>query len=558
MLQRFRCTVGSKNVRKTSTGLSKTGSSDGSRLSRRLAIIHMFALIGLIAAFVVGILWIADEHDDLARASTSQMVNSGLNAIIAKPKNMVVDYSIWTEAYDAVQQQDVDWLYRNSGTAASDIGTLDLIVFLDLATGFDVGWKAGSPSGGELGLIPADVRRSVIELASQEPIDVKEARTTFAQFDGATWVLAVARVVPTHGAPETGVETAPLQIHGLRLSSGLLKADIGERYLVEDIRIAGKDTEADDAQILSDWRGEVLGKIVWTPPTPGQEILDRVSVPFAAAVVIVAGIGILLSVIAFRSARHLEDALLQARAGDRAKTEFVANLSHELRTPMNAVIGVTELLLGQNPTPKQKSLLDIQLDSAMHQVNLIEDLLLLTESDAGRRQNPPKELVIAQVIDDVLNSLDRKISEKSLSIKKEIDDLSNRKVIGDEKSIRQIITNLVDNAIKFTDAGVITISSSVNMKDNKADCRISVRDTGIGISEDNQAKVFDRFFQVDSSTDRMSGGSGLGLAISAFLANSLRGTLEVESEPGRGSCFTLEIPLEVAHAPAARLVAAAE
>ncbi len=252
--------------------------------------------------------------------------------------------------------------------------------------------------------------------------------------------------------------------------------------------------------------------------------------------------------------RELEDMCVKAAAAERAKSEFLANMSHEIRTPMNGIFGMAEILSATELTAKQQMFADIIVKSSTSLLTIINDILDFSKIDAGRLELDPEPFNLMEAVEDVATLISAAASEKNVEMIVRVDPTLPDEFIGDVGRVRQIITNLLGNAVKFTDEGhvFIEVKGALDQGDdgqNTYDLRFKIRDTGIGIPREKCERIFDKFCQVDESSTRKHEGTGLGLAISASLVELMGGEIEVTSELGVGSTFKFAIRLP-SHMPA--------
>jgi two-component system, sensor histidine kinase and response regulator len=242
--------------------------------------------------------------------------------------------------------------------------------------------------------------------------------------------------------------------------------------------------------------------------------------------------------------RELEEATRRAVAASRAKSEFLANMSHEIRTPMNGIIGMTELAIGVTSCPIQRDHLETIQSSADSLLAIINDILDFSKIEAGKITLESVEFSLRDALEETLRSLALRAHEKGLELAASIAPDLPEVLVGDPVRVRQVIVNLVSNAIKFTERGEVIVEvRSLARTDREIDVEVSVRDTGIGIPKDKLGLVFESFTQADSSITRSYGGTGLGLTIASQLVGRMGGEIRVESEPGVGSTFTFSVRL---------------
>lgn len=517
------------------------------RLSTLLSIMHLGVSAILVASIVVGTLWLAKEHDRQAALYMQQMIDTKVRSFEKRMRATNRDYSVWTEAYEAIVNGDLAWLYSNIGTGAAEIGALDLIVLVAPDGAPPIGWRLESPEGGETDLLPEALIQRMLDLLSGTQSSERVVKSAYAMLDGEVWLLTVTRVTPIDGVPADVADAdLPRQIQGVRLDQYLLK-DIKESFILQDVALTRDASSEQQTLALHLINSDETIDIAWTAPKPGTQILMRAAVPLTLIILAFGTVAVLISRYSTRAARRLEIALVEAKAADRAKSQFLGIVSHELRTPMNGIIGLGQLLQAEELGERHRTLLSTMMSCAKSQMRLIEALLDVAQIESGKRSLAVGAFSPSSVLSEVAEVARVSCEQKGLFFELEDESDKSAVVLGDQEALRQIVTNLVENAIKFTHSGGVTIRATATLVGTTAlDYRISVEDTGIGVDPTNHARIFQHLTQVDSSTTRVAGGLGLGLSICRWLSEMMGGEILVDSALGAGSTFTFVVTLPVA------------
>ncbi len=246
-----------------------------------------------------------------------------------------------------------------------------------------------------------------------------------------------------------------------------------------------------------------------------------------------------------RRTAELAAARDEAVAANELKSQFITNISHEIRTPMSGILGLSELLVAETKGQENETA-NFIFKSAKTLMNLVNDLLDMSRLEAGKLEICEEDFRVDAMVNGVLDSFSASAAQKGINLEQKIDSNLDSVVYGAASRIRQVLNNLVHNAIKFSDDGTVSVEATVQNRDeNTAYVRFSVQDQGPGISDENQKRLFNLFVQVDGSMTRRHGGTGLGLALSKRLVELMKGSIGVESIEGEGSTFWFSVPMQV-------------
>lgn len=519
-------------------------------------------LLVLSMGLMLGLLyWSAKAQDEILIQGSKQLANTALAIQEKTLRNILTDYSYWDEAYENISENfNPDWFYEIFGdypyltdyfsiTSSFIVapGNVVLAYTRDGKRGDDAQHFDLSEASGLIGLI--DTARRIVDGEFREASGLIE-------MDGQLGIAATRMVLPYSKdllekagvTPQNGNVAIVVQ----PLDQTLLDA-LSDDFGFIDLGYTRTIAEPDQLSVpLHTVDGDPLGFLTWHVQRPSHRVFSVV-LPVLVTVIVIIGLLAwhLLSIIR-NGQQSLFAAMQGARAANRAKSEFLATISHELRTPMNGVVGIAEILKRGELTGDQRMLLDHLSTSANEQLAIVNDLLDITRLEGGRLELNAEEFDPASIVRAAVTLIRSKADEKGLDLQVALPEGETAIVIGDPGRFKQIVLNLLSNAVKFTKNGKVTVVLATKTAGNSEEIVFSVADTGIGIGQEDQARIFDRFTQADSSTTRVAEGSGLGLAICKGLVDAMQGTIQLTSTLGEGTKVRVHLNLPHAVSPRRR------
>ncbi|HYH22344.1 MAG TPA: ATP-binding protein [Azospirillum sp.] len=540
------------------------------RLHRLLSGLLWPALIVLGLAVTAGglIQYSAAFNDGVFKANAQRLVGAQMRHTRQQLGQRVSDYAWWDEAYAKLhdeQVRDTTWAEKNLGEYMFTSFAVGASLVVD---GTDTVRWARSRDGaldGDFRVQDNAGLMTLIRQARAVPTPDPKYVNGIVLLNGAAYTVAASRLSPFENPPETPDTTTSSVLVLLRPLTDIV-TDLGTMFegSFSDMRI--EDGPVDGGVALKAVDGAPAGTIAWNADLPSRQVWDVVGLPFAGAML---ALWIVIAVLWTKTQRanhelslrnaaldahnreiralmvDLEAEKTRAQAGERAKAQFLAMMSHEIRTPLNGVMGMAQVLLLSRLDDDQRRQAQTILASGQSLLDILNDILDLSKFDAGHMHLDVRDLSVADLLEESTCPFEETARTKGIALSISVDDGVPTRLKGDAMRLRQVLVNLLSNAMKFSKGGRVTLSlTRLRFPDQSGDWyRFSVEDQGIGMTEEVRAKLFQDFVQGDGGITRRFGGTGLGLAICKRLVTLMDGEIGVESEPGRGSRFWFDVPL---------------
>jgi signal transduction histidine kinase/FixJ family two-component response regulator len=524
-------------------------------------------ILAVLVAIACLVAFSARSIDTLSRQNEQKLIERALERELARISEDVTSAAIWSDAYFALLKRDGEWLHTNLGAYYADYMGHEVTItygsdgaalyasrdaeFVDPSTE-----KAVIDAGaGLLARVRDQAMKQRFDAAGVRTVEFAAAvsQNGFVAVGPDIYALSVSNIVPER--LEAGLSDGPdgAVLSGRRLTPLLesLTTDLG----IASPKIVESNDRTSPSVYLTGPDGEPLAVLTWTPATPGVNILNNATMLILIVALALGGAAMLLfrqvARIVDRLARNraaLTDSLAEltvardaAQAANLAKSQFLASMSHEIRTPLNGILGMAQSLTASELRKADREKVDIILASGQNLTTILNDVLDISKIEAGKLEIAPVPMDVVALARQTVSLFAPLAAEKGLRLDLRPDHVERAWLQLDPVRVQQCLSNLVSNAIKFTQAGEVTITLGVQSCRDRWRVSLAVRDTGIGMSDVTMARLFDNFVQADASTTRMFGGTGLGRSISRRLARLMDGDVVVESTVGSGSTFTLTI-----------------
>lgn len=536
--------------------MSEKSALTRSQLLRILAfaVIAVSALIISVGGMVAYSASVIDQH---AVRTQFSLVDRKIERRLKGLRDDVLSASVWNDAYVKTLAGDREWMQLNYGDYYADYMHHEVTVVFDGAGRAIYASRDSEekPPGTEAELL--EVARPIVAELSRRAdaqrvgpvkygLDAVMTREATVMVGDEPYFITVSSVVPEDAQHDRPGTPRPFVMSGVSVRSFV--SSLTTDLMLTAPRLVGTDEKLTEASVpILDNAGQLLGSLRWTPDRPGASLLAgaipglSIMVALLLAALAAGGFRVyrLIRDLAFNEAA-LDRTLAEAEAANAAKSQFLANMSHELRTPLNGIIAMTELLRDHQTDPRGREMAATVISSGHMLEHVVNDILDVAKIEAGLLNFEAAPFELDELLKAAAELHGATAASKGITLGLTIHDDASGVYLGDRTRVSQVISNLISNAVKFTEAGGVQVTA--RRHSGRGLC-LSVSDTGVGFDRATASRLFQRFEQADVSISRRYGGTGLGLAICASLTEIMGGRVTVRSVPGKGSTFFAHLAL---------------
>jgi len=523
----------------------------------RILVFGVIAVSALVISVGGMVAYSASVIDQQTVRTQSDLVDRRIERRLKGLRDDVLSASVWNEAHTQTLAGDWEWMQVNYGDYYADYMQHEVTVVFDGAGHAIYASRESEQTSPETETEFLEAARPIVaglrQRADAQPVgpvkyglDAVVTREAAVTVGGEPYFITVSSVVPEDAEHDRPGTPSPFVVSGVSVRSFV--ASLETDLMLTAPRLAGSDEKLTEASVpIMDSAGQLLGAVHWTPDRPGASLLAG-AIPALSIMValLIAALGLggsrvyrLVRDLAYNEAA-LDRTLAEAESANAAKSQFLANMSHELRTPLNGIIAMTELLRDHQTDTRGREMAATIISSGHTLEHAVNDILDVAKIEAGLLKFEATPFELDELLKAAAQLHGAAAAAKGITLALTINDDASGVYLGDRTRVSQVISNLISNAVKFTETGEIKVTAR---RHGDGGLCLSVSDTGVGFDRATAARLFQRFEQADVSVSRRYGGTGLGLAICASLTEIMGGRVAVRSVPGKGSTFFAHLAL---------------